>query len=256
MDKYRVTAIDGLHGGPSIRVNEEKNPGDHGGYPLANLLDARTFSIEGEVFTGNIAKMRDLEQAMRTAFYSMVERPLIMRTGNAALDVYIMCRINDQIGLREEQSKMDRFRRSFRIPLRATDPRIYSVQRRTYREEAIEDGDNLILPTNAGNWPAAPKLHFEGPMIDPVVLNATFMPDESFQRQLKINGTIASGDIYTYDAQLGTLTDQTGERKDAQLDVSSREIRLTTGENQLQLSTTGTEDGISAFEVSFQDTWV
>ena len=250
-----MTAIDGLHGGPSIRVNEEKNPGDHGGYPLANLLDARTFSIEGEVFTGNIAKMRDLEQAMRTAFYSMVERPLIMRTGNAALDVYIMCRINDQIGLREEQSKMDRFRRSFRIPLRATDPRIYSVQRRTYREEAIEDGDNLILPTNAGNWPAAPKLHFEGPMIDPVVLNATFMPDEassgsskSTARSLRVTST--------YDAQLGTLTDQTGERKDAQLDVSSREIRLTTGENQLQLSTTGTEDGISAFEVSFQDTWV
>ena len=255
-DKYRLKAIDGLHGGVGIRVNEDTNSGDHGSFPLMNMLDARSIIIEGVINTGNLSKMRDLQQALRTAFFSMVERPLIIRTGNTARDVYVMARISDKIGMREEQTKIDRFTRDFQISMRATDPRIYSINSRTYTNATVADGDSLITLIHAGNFQASPTIKLDGPMTNPIVKNTTYMPDENYQRFIKINGSIPSGATYTYDSKNGTLVNQLGVRKDSQLDVTSTQLRLTNGENILQLTTTGTSLGVSAFTVTLQDTWI
>lgn len=255
-DKYRLKAIDGLHGGVGIRVNEDTNPGDHGSFPLMNMLDARSIIIEGVINTGNLSKMRDLQQALRTSFFSMVERPLIIRTGDVNRDVYVMARINDKIGMREEQTKMDRFTREFQISMRATDPRIYSINSRTYTNPSVVDGDNITTLIHAGNFQASPVIKLDGPMTNPVVTNTTYMPDENFQRFIKINGSIPSGSTYTYDSKNGTLVNQLGVRKDSQLDVTSSQIRLANGENILQLTTTGTSIGTTASYVTLQDTWI
>lgn len=131
VDKYRVISLDGLHGGPEIRSNEESNPGDVGMTPLGNLLGGRTFMIEGTVMAHNIGKLRDMEQALRMAFYSMIERPLVLHTGDASRDVYVMCRTADKIGLKEEQADTNAFRK-FLITMRCSDPRIYALNSRIY----------------------------------------------------------------------------------------------------------------------------
>lgn len=254
-DKYRLKVIDGLHGGVGIRVNEDTNPGDHGSFPLMNMLDARSIIIEGVINTGNLSKMRDLQQALRTAFFSMVERPLIIRTGDVSRDVYVMARINDKIGMREEQTKMDRFTREFQISMRATDPRIYSINRRSYRQEDITSGAAEMELVNAGNWEASARIVIDGPVTDALITNTTILPDENFQRFVKINGSIPLGATYTYDSSNGTLVNQLGVRKDSQLDVTSKQIRLGNGINNIELSCTGTTSS-SAFEVSYQDTWI
>jgi hypothetical protein len=449
VDKYRITSMEGLHGGPTVRYSSDPNISAHGSRPGNNLWGDRPFILEGRIEAHNIGKLRDMEQALRTAFYSTVERPLILHTGNINRDVYLMARINDKLGLKEEQTRRDHVYRDFQITMTASDPRIYSINQRTYstsfginddfssgvaawtidsgsaytvtsnvlniptaatrstrndlgykpldsretfkitspatpangdiigiRIKEVDDsnyiwgrlratsataavlelyktvagvdtllaatasltiaantsywlqtsivgnaltvklfntdptpgpgtqvgatgsytlaagaeqtafgaavqgnvglrtittnawkGDDFeieplnfnhqpITPRHAGNFLALPKIRLYGPMTDIVVTNSTLMPDENFQRFLKINGTIPASDWYEYNAADGSLVNSTGVSKYAQLDVTSRQIQLTNGDNFFNLvaaSASGTTPQITA---SFQDTWL
>lgn len=255
LDKYRLTMIDGLHGGPRIRSGETVNPSDHGYTPLTNFLEGRSVTLEGTINAGNIAKMRDMQQALRTAFFSMVERPLIVRTGNPARDVYIMARNTDQIGLRDAQQKKDRFTRDFQINMRATDPRIYSLVAKSYALEELVDGDNTIDVDNMGNFPASPVIRLVGPLTNPVISCGVSLPDEGSVRRIEINGEIAAGEIYTYDAADGTMEDQLGFSQTKKIAIGARDIRLGSGTTTLNLNATDT-DVDSSFEVSLKDTWI
>lgn len=132
VDKYRITGMDGLHGGPSVRYSSDPNVSDHGSRPGNNLWGDRTFVLEGRIEAHNVGKLRDMEQALRTAFYSTVERPVIFHTGDINRDVYIKARINDKIGLKEEQTRRDHLYRDFQITMTASDPRILSINTRNY----------------------------------------------------------------------------------------------------------------------------
>lgn len=480
VDKYRLVSMEGINGGPNIRYNSEANPGDHGSTPLANLLGDRTFILTGRIEAHNIEKLRDMEQAMRTSFYTMQEHLLTFRVGTqSSRDVYIKARINDRLGLKEEQVRRDHVYREFQITMTASDPRIYSTSTRTYSWSAITyddfqnvvyhplgnisplsgvgqrytgiagsstatwsavsgditiakgggtqlmlertdtgyvmgDGiqtigvtsgatqsqarlfakqaplspltyiygqinfngassvlniikvnggtettlatsstftttastlyylrfksvgnvmtvalftaapymtdpgtptqtlsftltsgditlygtnvsggfgfgaswgagtanvpvtDHLILPysipstapkkimtvVNIGNWQALPIVRIYGPVTDARLTNTSLMPDETFQRYLKINGLIADGDYYEYDARKGTLVNSSGVSKLAQLDVGSKQLQMGYGENVLTFSATtlasSTTDSFHRPEVDLtvQDTWI
>ena len=87
--------------------------------------------------------------------------------------------------------------------MRATDPRIYSVNARTYTtEDDVLDGNNLVTLLHAGNFQASPVIKKMEKMTNPVVQNTTYMPDENYQRFIKINGNIPNGSTYTYDSKM------------------------------------------------------
>lgn len=130
VDKYRVMLMDGLQGA-DIRDNREANPSDHGETPFDNYLGGRTILLTGRVEAHNIGKLRDMQEALRTAFYSMTERPLIFHVGNIQRDVQIGCRISDKISMPEKQDDFRTFR-DFSITLHATDPRFRSIIDRVY----------------------------------------------------------------------------------------------------------------------------
>jgi hypothetical protein len=130
VDKYRVKLMDGLQGA-DIRDNREANPSDHGETPFDNYLGGRTILITGTVEAHNIGKLRDMQQALRTAMYSMTERPLIFHVGSIQRDVQIYCRLSDKISMPEKQDDNRPFR-EFSMTLHATDPRFRSVVDRTY----------------------------------------------------------------------------------------------------------------------------
>lgn len=135
VDKFRITRTSGLNdGGVDLRTNEEPNPSAIGANPLANFLGGRTFTIEGSIIAHNVEKLRDMEQALRTALYSTVERPLTMsRIYDTTRDVYIMCRIADKPAWKDEfVNTTGNHQRDFQIIMRASDPRIYSFNQRTY----------------------------------------------------------------------------------------------------------------------------
>lgn len=130
LDHYRIDSIDGFHGA-DIRHNAEENPGDHGETPLDNLLGGRTLLINGTIRSGNADRMSDLTQALRTAFYTMTEKPLVVSVSDVTRDVYISARMSDKLGLIEEQTN-DEFERKFQITMRASDPRWRSTAVHSY----------------------------------------------------------------------------------------------------------------------------
>lgn len=146
VDRYRIIQIDGFQG-PSIRNAMEPNPGDHGSTPLDNTLGERTMLITGKIVAHNMDKLEDMQMALRTAFYSMTEKPLIVSVADINRDVEIMARMTDKLGMVDKQDN-DRFERDFQITLVATDPIWRSRMRRQY---AIDFG--LYDPFDTlSNW--------------------------------------------------------------------------------------------------------
>lgn len=454
VDKYRVKVMDGMQGA-DIRDNREANPSDHGETPFDNYLGGRTMLISGTVEAHNIGKLRDMQQALRTAMYSMTERPLIFHVGNTSRDVYINCRLVDKVSMPEKQDDT-RTQRDFQFTLHATDPRYRSIFDRVYsaifgltddnssgtvtqwtlangsaptsssgvlnlpagalfsiyrndlgykpidnvqtfkfttpatpaandslsniikansnvveaansllfglafwssatsltlsvakvvngggstlatgsaitvaantnywlqsaivgnvvtvklfstdpnggsptqlggtttytltggditaygagvqgyvgiravtaqsykvddyRIEALSLNHQIYNPFNSGNFLALPKIRVYGPHTAGVTIrNETLMPDELTTRQIIINGTIPAGRYYEYNALTGTLTDDLGANKFAQLDTTSKQLQLRDGENLITIISPTTSGLTPRLDVVFQDTWI
>lgn len=448
VDKFRVLSLDGLQGA-DIRDNREANPSDHGETPFDNYLGGRTILITGRVEAHNIGKLRDMQQGLRTAFYSMQERPLIFHVGDPQRDVQIYCRMIDKISMREEQTN-DRPHREFQITMRASDPRFRSVVDRVhsqifgllddnsagtvtqwtvvtgsaptssagvlnvgtgtirytrndlgyspidnqqtikittpatittgdhigvllkyidannytyarfeatgatagivrivkvvggtpttlasgsgftiaantnywlqsstsgnnlssrpfstdpsggggtalaaattysltagaeqtafgagvtggvgligattnqykvddYRVEPLSLNHQIITPTNQGNFLALPKIKIYGPMTGVTIRNETLMPDESTTRALVISGSIPAGRYYEYDALRGTLVDDLGANKFSQLDITTKQLQLRDGVNNLTVIATSASGITPQVVCTYQDTWI
>lgn len=446
VDKFRVLNLDGLQGA-DIRDNREANPSDHGETPFDNYLGGRTILITGRVEAHNIGKLRDMQQGLRTAFYSMQERPLIFHVGDPQRDVQIYCRMIDKISMREEQTN-DRPHRDFQITLRASDPRFRSIADRVhsqvfgllddnaantvtqwtvrtgnspsasggvltlgtssiitrndlgyrpidhrvtakftmpatittgesmgpilkwrdannylyvrvfttnattarvdlvkvvggtpttlastatftvaantsywfqcsisgnavsartfstdpsggggtplsallshtltltditafgtgvmadvgiyslttnayriddYRIEPLALNHQILSPNNAGNFLALPKLRIYGPMTGVEIRNETLMPDETTPRSLIISGSIPAGRYYEYDAMRGTLIDDLGANKFSQLSVSTKQLQLRDGVNNLTVIAASASGITPQVTCIYQDTWI
>lgn len=127
VDKYRITNIDGLHDA-DIRDARENNPSSHGETAFTSYYGGRTISLTGRIEAHNVAKLRAMQQALRTAFSSLEELPLYFRMSNSMYDHYIECRKSSPIAMAETQQNANNFYRDFVITLRASDPRFKSVQ--------------------------------------------------------------------------------------------------------------------------------
>lgn len=262
VDGYFINSIDGL-GGPDIRDNREPNPQSHGETSFDSYLGGRTILLSGEVQAGNIGKLRDLQQALRTAFYVFQEEDLILRTGDINRDVFISCKMIDKIAMKEEQTSLQA-RRKFQITLRASDPRFKSLIERSSTAmfgstSGAQSRQAFMRVANAGNFLASPSIRIYGPMTNTVITNDTLVDDEPAARFIKINGDIPAGRYYEYKVVGGdsaTLYDDLGANKLGQLDIASSTIQLAPGENQFSLTATAASGSTTGVRITYNDTWV
>jgi hypothetical protein len=254
VDKYRVLEMAGLHSA-DIRDTREVLPGDDGEVPLESLIGGRTIVLTIRVEAYSVSKLRDMEQALRTAFYSKIERPLRFNTGDVNRDVFIMCRMIDKPSETERQDSLNAFR-DFQITLRASDPRFYGVN---------ENRSQTLLPTGTvsqqvfnpvckGNFLVRPIFRLRD-MSNVTIRNERIMPDEFNTRALIIEGVIPSAEVYEYDAFQGDIINNLGVSKLGQLSVNSMDIRLAPGENSITLQATSAGSQASV-EMIYRETFI
>lgn len=122
VDKFRLLQIDGLQDA-DIRDNRFNSPAEHGEVALGALYGGRTITLTGRIEAFNVGKLRDMQQALRTAFINLQEKPLILRTRDLNEDVFINCRKVQPIAMVETQNTAWPWR-DFMVTLRASNPRI------------------------------------------------------------------------------------------------------------------------------------
>lgn len=152
VDRIRVRELDGLQDA-DIRDSREANPGAHGETSFQPFYGGRTVSVNLRVEAHTRDKLRDMQQAVRTAFVDLQERPLIFRTGDIYKDVQIVCRKSTATGGREQQGDYNFFR-DMLLTLRASNPRIESFL--TSRVVAYPNRmPNPVFRTNIAGWSAS-----------------------------------------------------------------------------------------------------
>jgi phage-related protein len=250
LDTFLVTNIDGLSDA-DIRDSREVNPGDHGETPFAAFYGGRTITMSGKIRAHTLFKMRDMIQALRTAFQDIsVERPLRIMTGDADRDVIIYCKKIQTLNIPETQADF-RHMRDFQITLRASNPRFQSY---TERYAALTAGAAYPISTsvpNLGNTNAQPRFQIIGPITNPSITNTTTGKTMSF------TVTIAAGQTWTIDVERRSIVDQTGVNQFSKLDVASDWVELAPGSNTIQLSGSGTPTaGTTRFLIFNRDVWL
>lgn len=154
-DKYRVMSIDGL-ADPDIRDLREDKPGDDGEDAFGSLYSGRTISMKVRVEAYSLEKLRDMEEALRTAFVNMTEQPLYFLTGDPEKDHYINCRKNASLTKEEDVSTMNfRHWRDWQITLRASDPRFYRSKGKYLTTLADIGGQPELNLSSGFEWASA-----------------------------------------------------------------------------------------------------
>jgi phage-related protein len=246
-DTYLVTEIDGLDDA-DIRDARDQNPVDHGETAFDSYYGGRTITLSGKIRAYSLSKMRDLEQAMRSAFGDLQEHLLVVRGATPAQDVAIYCKKYQKLTIKEAQTDM-RHQRDFQVSLRASDPFLMSYLEH-YAPVVMAASPSTISVLNAGNFASRPRYKVIGPITNPIILNSTT------GKQMKLNGVIAAGQVVEIDVRRKTVQDSAGVNKFSMLDVTSDWATLAAGTNSLQISGTGITAGTTAFQVFWRDTWV
>lgn len=176
IDTFLVTTILGIDDA-DVRDTREPNPGQHGETPGVALYGGRTVVLQGKLIAKTLWKMRDMEQAIRSAFGDLSqERPLTFHGTKPEEDLLIWCKKSQKLELPDTQTTLNHFERVFSITLRAGNPRFRSVLTRHY--SWVYDGSSsvnaiIFQAANTGNAEAQPILKLQGPMTTPALVNET-----------------------------------------------------------------------------------
>jgi hypothetical protein len=234
-DKYRVMSIDGL-ADPDVRDNREDKPGEDGEDAYDSYYGGRTLVLQVRVEAYELKKLRDMEEALRTAFATMEEKPLYFLTELQNSNHYIMCKKSAAL-TKEENVESLNFRhfRDWQITLRASDPRFYrtfdnsiskflnlnSKEFNTYGnfeflESEITENYNLVEEncdvslTSAWNGPSASgtsalKINFTDPESNFFSISKTFEEEDVYSGE----SYRFSGDVkYTRETSAGDPANQ------------------------------------------------
>lgn len=142
LDKYRVKSIDGLDD-PDIRDTRENKPNDDGEDAYTSNYAGRTIVINLTIEAFSLNKLRDMEEALRTAFSDIKEeKPLYFVTSDSKNDHYIMVKKSQKMQKQEDITQYQgRFFRDWQITLRASDPRF-----RRNRSKSLSTMVNISNP--------------------------------------------------------------------------------------------------------------
>lgn len=167
VDRYKITNIDGTSDA-DVRDTREANTDDDGETPYNSFYGGHSIVISGTIQTYSIAKLRDMQQALRAAFVDIRnEYPLYFRTGDYSKDHYINCKKVAPISGVEQQAGMP-VNRDFQITLRASNPRFLSYYQHMIDQYPAVPTDQasdypIATITNIGNFPAQPIFRIYGP---------------------------------------------------------------------------------------------
>lgn len=248
IDTYLLTDIDGLQDA-DVRDQREPLPQAHGEAAYNSFYGGKTITFTGKIRAYSLSKLRDMQEAMRMAFSELEEKPLTISSNFSEETVWINCRKNAPISMRESQVG-HLFTRDFLITLRASDPRFRSVLRPNVNWAPSGSSFPSKSVYNNGNFKAQPTIELTGPMINPTVTNVT--NGES----LTLVATISVGQKYIIDTQKGTLKTDTGDNKFSTLDTSSDWITVDPGENIFTISATGIVAVSSFANIIYYHTWI
>jgi hypothetical protein len=221
LDHYFIKKFDGLTDA-EVRRSEESNPDRHGMTFFGALYDGKPMSLEGYCLAHTLDKLEDMWFALRNAFDRIdTELPLIGRTDNFDRDWQIYCAKSGQIAWEDEQTSYE-FKRVFMIPLKATDPRIYSVRQRLASVSLpVSNANTNLTVRHLGNWREATfKLTLVGRQSNVAVTNG------ATGQVFVLNGLIPAGSTYTIDFDEGTIEDQNGVNRFDQYDHTSDWLHL------------------------------
>jgi hypothetical protein len=253
-DKYRIMSIDGLSD-PDIRDTREDKPGQDGEDAYDSYYSGRTIVIQVRVEAYEIQKLRDMEEALRSAFIDMEEKPLYFLTGDSEKDHYIMCKKSASLTKEEDIQNLNfRHFREWQITLRASDPRFYRAVGKT---KTADNSDNYnINAINIGNYNSFPVIKLFGEMSNITLVNDDELDpfnNIKFSSAIQIN----SGDFYVIDIKNRTIKDSSGNNQISKLDPTSGWLRLKSGNNRLAFSpSTVLSSGSAQISVEWKDAWI
>lgn len=133
-DSILITGIDGFSDS-DVRDERENNPQDHGETDFESWYGGRTIVLKGYIRSFTLDKLRDMERALKSAFLSLEEKPLVIQGRTLPATVQIGCKKNAPMQWTEEQTRDDYFKRDFMITLRASNPRFFSLEEEVRLEE-------------------------------------------------------------------------------------------------------------------------
>jgi hypothetical protein len=165
-DRYRITSISGFDDA-DIRDERELLSAQHGEVDFPAYYGGRTIGIRGFIEAGNMAKLRDMQMALRTAFAFLSDYPLyIYSPGNTANVMFQYVRKSGPLQMAEAQPDL-RYRREFQLALRSSDPWMVALAATT---TTVAAGSSTNI-NNIGNFYASPVITITGTssLVNPVV---------------------------------------------------------------------------------------
>lgn len=256
-ERYFVKSVDGMSGA-ELRTTPDPLPDTDGEMPRQALYGGRTITLEMRIQAQTHEKLRDMEEAMATAFNDLsVERPLVFTSPNRQF--YVNCKLAGAIARRDAQAGWEHFR-DVQVTLRASNPCVLTVAESvaSWVSDASSASERqVVAPVNAGNYRADPKIMLVGPMTNPVLRNG------ANGDVVSIVGTIPQGEDFVYDlsARPRRLVDSSGRRRFNMLGQGSDWMTLERAQefpagNGIFLTATGMSVGNSAVNVYWRDTWM
>lgn len=246
VDRYRITSIDGLFDA-DVRDSRDVNTADDGESPYNSYYGGRTIVIAGSIETHSVAKLRDMQQALRSAFANIHdEYPLHFRTGNFSKDHIIYCKKISPISGIEQQQNF-RASRDFQVSLRASNPRFLSFYQKfldILLESSIFGSTEIAVATNIGNYNAQPVFRIYGPCSNATIVNDRTA--ESFSI-----GRIPFADYFEFDTAKRTLKNSLGQNKWNSLSDDADYINFVRADNTLFYN-----GDAQRIQVWWRDSWI
>lgn len=251
LDRYKVNSIDGL-ADPDVRDTRDVNTNSDGETPYNSFYGGRTIVISGTIDTYTIAKLRDMQQALRTAFSDLTtEYPLHFRTGNFLTDHVIYCKKINSSAMTEQQQNMS-VGRDFQISLRASNPCFLS-----YYQKFVDIAPEVSMITpillssavNSGNYKAQVIYRIYGPCSTATFIND--LTDKSFTIENVPYGGYFEFNTGAPPSNIKYLIDNNGVNQWNNLTDDSQYVYLAKGVNNIFYI--GDSPRVT---MSWQDTWI
>lgn len=256
IDKYRVLTISGLDD-PDVRDSREDNPAYEGETVYSTLHGGRTIVFDGRIEAFSLYKLRDMQQAFRTAFSDLTEeKKLYFLTGNAVTDHYILCKKNQKIQWGETQDK-GTFFREFQVTLRASNPRFLRNKRKTF--SLAWNGEQIVL-INEGNFKSQPIIRLRGSLANIEFQNTSALKKDGTPETFKLKSSvsIATGNYYEIDTANNTILDRLGVNRFNEFDFTSDWPNLYPGGNNIVIPAGKclSIGGDGSIEFIYRDSWI
>lgn len=266
--EFDFVRIEGLLDIQEMHTSDRPRLRRHGNHPGDDFLGGRTVTLTMEIYGASQSELKTNVSRFLSAFRpGVAESPMAIRVPG----------VGDEVSLifarpRRRTSAINTTYAaglaSVVVEMHASDPRIYSLPLNLLSASpeiisaklswpltwplvwtsSTNTGGGSIVAVNAGNFPVAPIIRFDGPVTDPRIENTVT------SEEIRLNGTIGEGDYIVVDTSRRTILLNNETSRYSRLDPDSKWFDLYPGPNNLiyrsSVSTTAT------CTVAWRSAWV